>query len=225
MSTARISMKQKLSQSIAIIGIFISGSAVQAAPGGIDFFGTNTQTRSSASAQPSSQRQTVGAGALSMTSEQGPALAWFEKFDALQQKYRPSDADKVILVRPLMQEAERVRQWIETANKVAKNYQILSKSLKILPTPAGMNDIKEYRNLTAEWYEDAASVYVDLTKPRPPAKTIEELQESLNAVKKKSESLSSTIANLREMDLSLRRNYKVHLAMQDDALQQYVRSK
>jgi hypothetical protein len=225
MSTTTTTIKRTFFQGIIITGLCLSASAVQATPRAIDSFSSNTRPLSSASAQTGKQKPAVGAAALSMTSDPSPALTWFEKFDALQQKYRPSDSDKVILVRPLMQEAERVRQWIETASKVAKNYKILAKSLKALPTPAGMNDIKEYSNLTADWYDDAASVYVDLIKPRRPAKTIEELQDSLNTIKKKSDSLSSTIANLRQMDFSLRRNYKVHLAMQDDALQQYVRSK
>jgi len=225
MSTTTLQIKRTLSQALLLAGIYISGSAVQATPAGIDSFSATTQTRQAQGAQSSNPRPGVGAAALSMTSQPSPALAWFEKFDALQQKYSPSSADKVILVRPLMQESERVHQWIETASKIAKNYKLLSQSLKALPVPAGMNDIKEYRNLTADWYDDAASVYIDLIKPRPPAKTIEELQDSINTVKKKSDGLSSTIANLKEMDLSLRRNYKVHLAMQDDALQQYVKSK
>ncbi len=223
--SATSTIKTIFTQGIIITGLCLSGSAVEATPRAIDSFSSNTRPLSSASAQTGSQKPAVGAAAQSMASDQTPALAWFEKFDALQQKYRPSDSDKVILVRPLMQEAERVRQWKETANKVAQNYRILAKSLRALPAPAGMNDIKEYSNLTSDWYEDAASVYVDLIRPRRPAKTIEELQDSVNTIKKKSDSLSSTIANLRQMDFSLRRNYKVHLAMQDDALQQFVRGK
>jgi hypothetical protein len=222
--TTRTKTKARFIQPLMVVALLLGGTSAQATPPAIDFFGANS-TPSSKNPLGNGQKQQVGAAPLSMNSNDSPALVWFEKFDSLQQKYRPTDADKVILVRPLMQEAERVQQWIETANKVAKNYTLLAKSLKNLPTPPGMNDIKEYRNLTADWYEDAATVYVDLIKPRPPAKTIEELQGSLNTIKKKSESLSSTIANLRAMDLSLRRNYKVHLAVQDDALQQYVRSK
>jgi uncharacterized protein YukE len=221
MSTAMITIQRTTIRGIIITALCLTGSSAQAAPRGTDLFSATPQTQSSGIGQT----QAVGTAPLSMTSAKSPALVWFEKFDALRQKYRASDSDKVILVRPLMQEAERVQQWIETAKKIANNYSTLAKSLKNLPTPAGMNDIKEYRNLTADWYEDAASVYVDLIKPRPAAKTIEELQDSVNVVKKKSESLSSTIADLKSMDLALRRNYKVHLAMQDDSLQKYVKSK
>ena len=75
--------------------------------------------------------------ATSSTSTQVPVTDWFEKYDDLREKYHPTDADKVILTRPLMQEAERVQQWTNTASKISKNYALLAKAIKNLPQPAG----------------------------------------------------------------------------------------
>ena len=52
----------------------------------------------------------------------------------------------------------------------------------------------------ADWYQDASGVYADLIRPRPPAHTIEDLQEQLEVVKKRSESLADNIASLKAMD-------------------------
>ena len=77
----------------------------------------------------------------------------------------------------------------------------------------------------ADWYQDAAGVYEELIRPRPPARTIEDLQEQLEVVKKRSESLADNIASLKAMDRSLRQQYNVQPALQDDVIQQFARSK
>jgi len=209
-------------------GLLIAGvwpSFASAAPHGTDLFSIMTPSQQGTKSTNASDKQAVGAGALSMMSDRTPIVEWFEKFDQLRAKYRPTPADRVILTRPLMQEEERVKQWSAVANKVAKNYTLLAKSLRDLPTPPALADVKQYRDLTADWYHDAAIIYDDLIRPRQPAKTIEQLEGELNEVKKRSENLAATIATLNAMDQDLRKQYKVHLAIQDDALQQYVKSK
>lgn len=193
--------------------------AAQATPA-TDIFSVTTPK-----SNPSQNQSAIGAGSLSMISGKSPVVDWFEKFDALRAQYRPTPADRVILTRPLMQEVERVKQWTATAAKVAKNYTTLAKTLRSLPVPPGLTDVKQYRDLTADWYQDSAAVYADLIRPRTPAKTIEELQGQLDEVKKRSENLAATIGTLNNMDQELRKHYKVHLAVQDDALQQYVKGK
>jgi len=188
---------------------------VNAAPSGAELFSVNS----------SPVQKQYSAKSASGTMSAIPIATWFEKYDELRDKYHPTDGDKVILTRPLMQEAERVQQWTDTANKISKNYSLLSKAIRNMPLPASASDVKEYRDLMADWYQDAASVYAELIRPRPPARTIEDLQEQLDAIKKRSESLGDNIANLKAMDQSLRQHYQVHPALQDDAIQQFVRSK
>ena len=124
-----------------------------------------------------------------------------------------------------MKSAERVQQWTDTASKISKNYLLLAKSIRTMTVPAGMSDVKEYRDLMADWYQDSASVYVDLIKPRPPAKTKEDLQEEIDAVKKRAEGLANNMANLKNMDREVREAHKVPLNVQEDAVQQFIRGK
>lgn len=152
-------------------------------------------------------------------------VKWFEKFDDIIATHKPSAADRVILSRPFNQEAERVQKWTETADKVARNYRQLAKALKGLQVPSTLCGVSEYKDLTADWYNDAAAIYEDMIRPRRPSKTMEELDEIILHIKQRAQSLSQTNANLKAMDLSLRKTFRIHLARHDDALQQYVRGK
>lgn len=187
---------------------------VQAEPRGIDVFSINSHNNAGTGNLP---RQN--------NSEHSPIKIWFEKFDALREQYHPSDKDKVILTRPLMQNAQRVQQFTNTASKISKNYMLLAKSIRGLAVPPGASDVKEYRDLVADWFQDSAAVYKDLIRPRPPAKTIEDLHEELDALKKRSESLVSTMATLKTMERQVRQAHNVPTAEQDDPLQKFVHGK
>lgn len=152
---------------------------------------------------------------------------WFEQLDNAVCKYSPSATDKVILSRPINQEVERLQQWIHTASKTAHNYRKLSAIIKSIPVPEGAarQSIKEYRDLLSDWYTDTAGIYDDLVRPRPPAKTIEELQESVNQIKSRSQSLGQSKVSLRNMDDTIRQTYNIHPPRYDDALAQYVAGK
>lgn len=206
----------QLPLALVLIFAFWGECKANAAPRGTDFFSINS----------SPARANKPAQKVPSATSNGPVpvVTWFEKFDSLAEKYQASDADRIILTRPLMQEAERVQQWTNVANKISKNYALLAKSLRNLPSP-DKADVKEYRDLMADWYQDAASVYADLIRPRPPARTIEDLQEQLEVVKRRSESLAENITNLKAMDRTLRQEYNVHVAFQDDIIQQFVHSK
>jgi hypothetical protein len=153
-----------------------------------------------------------------------PIILWFEKYDRLRQQYRPSEIDKVILTRPLMQNPQRVQQFTNTASKISKTYSLLAKSIRNMTVPSGMSDVKEYRDLMADWYQDSAAIYNDLIRPRPPAKTIEDLQEELDAIKKRSEGLANNMGNLKAMDRQVREAHKVPMPLEGDAVQQFIRS-
>ena len=218
--------KHKLIPSLALIIAIIISCLINlkagAEPRGLDFFSVNTPKPGSPTNRSAIQKTSPPNSAVT---NQAQAAVWFGKFDQLRDQYHPSEGDKVILTRPLMQEAERVQQWTNTASKVSKNYLFLAKGIRSLNVPSGLPDIKEYRDLTADWYQDAAGIYQDLIRPRRPARTIEDLEDELNAVKKHSESLAENIANLKAMDRGLRQQYHVDTAPQDDAIGQFVRSR
>ena len=185
-------LTKKQSNCIQLFLVFAAGILLTAnvkayaTPKGVDVFSTNTPKPSSAQKGINLPWQNTG--------DRTPIVIWFERFDNLRKQYRPTEKDKIIISRPLMQDAERVQQWTNTASKISKNYLALAKSIRTLTVPTGMSDVKEYRDLVADWYQDAAGIYIDLIKPRTPAKTVEDLQEELDAVKKRSESLANNIA-------------------------------
>ncbi|PWU02169.1 MAG: hypothetical protein C5B53_01990 [Candidatus Melainabacteria bacterium] len=184
---------------------FLTCTSVQATPRGADWFSINSAGSAPQSAATASQNPAK----VQVNTDAATAAQWFRQFDKLVAQYRPSPADRVILNRPLMQEEERVKQWTATASKISRNYTQLAKSLKQIPIPSQLSDLKEYRDLTIDWYHDAALVFDDMIRPRTPANTIEELQRQLEQVKSRSENLSSTLPNLIAMDRDLRKRYKV----------------
>ena len=206
----------------AAVVLILSGNIVaNAEPHSLDVFSVNTHNISPTKKVTASASSSSSHGATNNAA----VVSWFAKYDQIRREYSPSEKDKVIITRPLMQQAERVQQWTNTAGKVAKSYFQVAKLLRSLTVPQGMTDIKEYRDLVADWYQDAGTVYYDLIRPRPAAKTIEDLQDQLDAVKKRSEGLANNITNLKNMDRDLRQHYNVQPALQDDAIQQFIRSK
>lgn len=165
-------------------------------------------------------------GSFPLNSNNGsPAVKWFDSFDEAVFGKKVTEAEQVILGRPFKQEVERVQEWTSVAGKVAKRYRELAHTLKAMDVPSTLPGVKEYRDLTADWYGDAAGVYEDLIKPRRPSKTMEELDATLDEIKTRAESLSRTNANLKNMDSSLRRTYRVHMNKTTDTFGQYIRSK
>ena len=151
---------------------------------------------------------------------------WFEAVDNAVVKLRPTAADDAILNRPFNQDPERVDKWCDTAGKVARNYRQLARTVKTLPVPSGMgSDVKEYRTLISDWYDDAALVFEDMIRPRPAATTMEELESQLNDIKQRGQALARSNSDLAKLDKSVRKTYKVHRANYDDALTQYVSRK
>ena len=196
-----------------VTGLFVA-SPVFAGPTMTDTFNRNT-----APTPKSTTKTTPKAADLS------DPVKWFESMDDLVSKRKPSDADRVILSRSFKQEAERVQEWINVATRVAKDYRALAGEIKALPVASNLAKFKEYRDLKADWYNDTATIYEDLIRPRQASKTMEELEEQIARINDRAKSQSQTFANISAMDLTLRRTYKVHLARQTDSLQQYVRGK
>lgn len=212
--------------------VSVCSSQAQAAPnGGHDYFNANTtpqrpqqlriEDHTKKAPQPSSL--VLGAGSLAMGSQRTPAVEWFENFDSVTFLLRPSVVDRAILTRPLNQEAERVQKWTTVASNVSKNYKRLSQQLKSTSVPPGYPGLKEYRDLSADWYSDTAAVYDDMIKPRPPARTIEELDAELESIQTRAKGLKQQAIALHGMDQDLRKQFHVHESRQTDALSAYVR--
>jgi hypothetical protein len=87
-----------------------------------------------------------------------------------------------------------------------------------------LTELKDYRDLAADWYQDSATVFDEMIRPRIPAKTIEELQRQLDEVKNKSENLASTVNSLNDMDRELRKRYKVTPSVDSNRLQKFAKA-
>lgn len=163
-----------------------------------------------------------GAGAL--YSDQTPQLVWFEIFDEYVWQMMPTESDRAILSRPINQELERVQDYIKTTARIASNYKLLAKNLRKLPPPPSSPGLKEYQKLRADFYEDMATVYEDLIRPRV-TRTREELDAQLREIEERSNQLSVNSKTLLAMDLELRKNFRVHQPKRTDALRRYVENK
>jgi hypothetical protein len=122
----------------------------------------------------------------------------------------------------LKQDSERVQKWTATAAKVSKNYRLLARTLKNLAVPPDTPGLQDYRDLAADWYLDKAGVYDDMIRPRPPARTVEELDSELQQVYDRATSTAETAKRLLEMERDLRKAYHVHMSRETDPLTQYV---
>ncbi len=164
------------------------------------------------------------AGALAIMSDPtNPAVKWFEHFDQTVVCYSKTEGEAATLTRPFNQEVERVQQWTDTAGKVAVKYKYLASVLRKIEVPSGFPGLKDYCDLTADWFADSAAVYDELIKPRRAARTMEELEDGLGGIKNKAEGLSEMQKKLRAMDISLRMKYGVHMREQEDPLTKYVK--
>lgn len=163
----------------------------------------------------------AGAFAI-MSNADDPVVKWFEDFDKTVFMNSKTSQEVVILQRPFNQESERVAEWSSVASKVASKYHYLAIVLKNMQYPPGKQDLKEFANLTADWYSDSASIYDDLLKPRRAAKTMEELDAGLNGIKDRAAALNKMQKQLLAMDMDLRSKYGVHVRKDTDALQKYI---
>jgi hypothetical protein len=147
-----------------------------------------------------------------------PVALWFKKFDEERIKHLPTSEDKVIIARPINQQAERLVQWSAAAEHIAKTYNDFSKELRKMPVPPGYEGLKDYKDLTADWYQDTAQVFTDYVRPRKPARTIEELEDQIKEAKAHEKGLVKTKSRIVEMETSIRTKYKVPTVAQNTQL-------
>jgi hypothetical protein len=153
------------------------------------------------------------------------ATHWFDIYDNLIDTLKPTAQERAILTEPFNQNPDRVNRWIVTAHGVAVKYRNLAAQIKSMQVPSRLSNVQELRDLTADWYNDAASIYEDLIRPRTPAKTREELDQTLAQIKGRADTLAQSNGSLHALDTSLRKSMGVHLALRDDPIRQFVSGK
>ena len=166
----------------------------------------------------------IGAGALAMMSADTPIVHWFENYDQIISNAKPSDTEQIILKRPMNQELERVQLMTKTCSDIAKRFRSTAKTLRKLSVQENWVGVKELRDNQADFYDQEAAVYESMIKPRPPSKTMEELDATLKTLQDDADAAKSYGEALASTDLNLRKKYGVHLARYKDDLAQYVMS-
>lgn len=187
-----------------------------------DVFSTTTTAPHRASSMPSLPQPVVRAP-KPMVSKMSSPQEWFDAFDLYIAYYRANSEERILLNKPFNQEVERVTDFCKTLSGVAKKYRILAQKIRSLPLPDSTPGAKTLRDNMASWYDDTALVYEDMTRPRPPARTKEELNSMIKDVTDRSDSLKSTLEHLQQMDSNMRIHLGVNPPKYDDALNEYTR--
>lgn len=177
-----------------------------------------------APAPPMPANPVAAPGAMAMIQEgpKTPEVVWFENLDEIIFQGHPTSSERIILSTPFNQEAERVQRWTYTAANVAKRYHLTAKQLRQLMVPYDRQDLRDYQNQRADWFDDAAQVYEEMIRPRRAAQTIDELEAQLQKVKSEANQLETQKKNILASERNLRRLYRVHAPKHSDALTKYV---
>jgi len=213
---------------LAVLGFAFDNAAYAADKKGprIDYFGSSTSVEAPKPAHSKTIAKppvgSAGATSLESVAIKSPEVITFERMDDIRAKYLPTAAEKVIINRSINKQAERLQQWIEAARSISKEFSTCSKSLKTAKVPDDCDDLAEFRDMTSDWYADVALVFSDMVKPRPSAKTIEQLQAEANSFKQRQAGLKTTQTQLALMEEGLRTKYRVHKNIHTDALAKYI---
>ncbi len=204
-------------------------TAVAASPHQSDYFGRSTN---SSAATPSPVPRASVSPQAPVYNENVNGKKWFEFFDDAVFAHQPTDKERVILTKPFNQDAQRVIEWTNTAAKVARQYRELARNIRatrvpgcLAPSPGDTITVEDFKNQTADWYDDSAAIFEEYIRPRKPAKTVEELDETLLRVHERSQALTANKAALDTMDKSLREHFNLPLNLHEDAVQKYARKK
>lgn len=152
------------------------------------------------------------------------ALLWFESFDDIIFTMGPSDHEKFILKRPIDQDSERLKEWINATNSMARKYRLIAKKIRSMSLSQPIADIREFQTEAANWYDDNAQLCEDLTAPRRPAKTYEELERAYNNFMVRARNLSELAHSITELNTKLRDRYDVHQPKYTDPSAKYIDS-
>lgn len=227
-------LMQRVMTGVALTMMVSSAASVNAASPDGDVFSTSTHrpaapTRNapirggaSVSVAPRPVVQQKWIGPRPTVSPGSNPTEWFEAVDTYVSFFRPSFEDSFIVDRPFEQEVERVEEFCRTVVKISRNYRILAKRLAAMPLINSLPESRNYRIALVTWYNDQAALFEDMVRPRPPARTREELDGLLDDLKGRSELLKSQAERLQEGESKIRKKYGVHPPRYDDALHDYA---
>lgn len=214
----RIITVTKLAISLMTIINAVAGSAAYAQHHGHDVFRTTTAPPTNA------QPHISGNAAFSIN---GPVPRWFDAIDAEVGARLPTIAEQAVMRRPFSGDVNRVMEWTNTASKVAQRYRAIARILRNAPMPQGLGsaseNFKQYKVITADWYDDSAALFEDWIRPRKAASTREELQTQLDEMSRRAKDLDAQNNTLLTMDKELRTQFGVRDRV--DALARYVTKK
>lgn len=152
------------------------------------------------------------------------ALVWFEQFDDVVFTMGSSDRERYILKRPINQEAERLREWIDATNSLARKYRLIARRIRQMNPAKSVADLKEFQTEAADWYDDNAQICEELTAPRPPARTYEELERAYQMFKMRANNLDEVSKTTTELSTKLRQKYDVHQPKYTDESAKFIDS-
>jgi hypothetical protein len=178
--------------------------------------------QSSAALRHEAETPKIGAGALAMMSGDKPIVHWFEEYDRAKADAKPNPAEQLVLSRPMNQELSRVQEFITTVGRISKRFRALAKTLRKMHVQDNWGQVKDLRDGEADFYEQTASVFEEMIKPRPPSKTMEELQAKQKELQDHANSAKQYGETLISMDRGLRSTFGVHLDRSTDDLAKYV---
>jgi hypothetical protein len=205
----------------------LSAVPAQASPPVTEVFSHNASSglkplQSSAQLKHDADTPKIGAGPLAMMSADKPIVRWFEEYDRAKADAKPTPAEQLVLSRPMNQELSRVKEFISTVGSLAKRFRYLAKTLRAMPVSESWGQVKDLRDGEADFYEQTASVFEEMIKPRPPSKTMEELQAKQKELQDHANAAKQYGETLISMDRGLRSTYGVHLDRSTDDLAKYV---
>jgi hypothetical protein len=205
----------------------LSAVPAQASPPVTEVFSHNANSglkplQSSAQLKHDADTPKIGAGPLAMMSADKPIVRWFEEYDRAKADAKPTPAEQLVLSRPMNQELSRVKEFISTVGSLAKRFRYLAKTLRAMPVSESWGQVKDLRDGEADFYEQTASVFEEMIKPRPPSKTMEELQAKQKELQDHANAAKQYGETLISMDRGLRSTYGVHLDRDKDDLAKYV---
>ena len=148
---------------------------------------------------------------------------WFDSLDILVAFYRPNRDQQMTISMGFDNEVEHVTVYCNTLAAVAKNYRKLVRRMKSMPIPDTIPEARSLRDNSVTWYSNAALLYEDMSRPRPAARTKEELQSMLTDISDRSLSLKESFGRLEMLDKDMRLHYSVTPPKYDDALNEYTR--
>jgi hypothetical protein len=152
------------------------------------------------------------------------ALVWFENFDDIIYTMGPSDHESYILKRPISKEAERLHEWIDASNSMARKYRLIAKRIRVMRPSHSIADLKEFQTEAADWYDDSAQLAEELTATRAPARTYEELERAYQDFMMRSKNLASVATAVTALNTKLREQYDVHQPKYTDESAKYIDS-